>query len=77
MNPMEIMQIFNQLKSNPNPVVLMQPMYGNHTMLQQSFIMAKGKNPTELQQTLINLAQTKGINPEVLNNFMSQFGFKF
>ena len=76
MNPMEIMQVFNQLKSNPNPMVLMQQMYGNNPMFQQALNMAKGKSPVELQQTLINLAQTKGINPEVLNNFMSQFGFK-
>ena len=52
-------------------------MYGNNPMFQQALNMAKGKSPVELQQTLINLAQTKGINPEVLNNFMSQFGFKF
>ena len=62
MNPMEIMQIFNQLKSNPNPMVLMQQMYGNNPMFQQALNMAKGKSPAELQ---------------VLNNFMSQFGFKF
>ena len=56
MNPMEIMQIFNQLKSNPNPMVLMQQMYGNNPMFQQALNMAKGKSPAELQQTLINLA---------------------
>ena len=53
MNPMEIMQIFNQLKSNPNPMVLMQQMYGNNPMFQQALNMAKGKSPTELQQTLM------------------------
>ena len=47
------MQIFNQLKSNPNPMVLMQQMYGNNPMFQQALNMAKGKSPTELQQTLM------------------------
>ena len=77
MNPMEIMQMFNQLKSNSNPMALMQQMYGNNPMFQQAMNMAQGKSPAELHQTIMNLAQTRGIDPNVINTFMTQFGFKF
>lgn len=76
MNPMEIMQMFNQLKSNPNPMALMQQMFGDNPMFQQALNMSKGKSPLEMQQTIMNLAQTKGIDPTVINNLLNQFGFK-
>lgn len=76
MNPMEIMQMFNQLRSNPNPMALMQQMFGDNPMFQQALNMSKGKSPLEMQQTIINLAQTKGIDPTVINNLLNQFGFK-
>lgn len=76
MNPMEIMQIFNQIRSNPNPMVLMQQMFGGNPMFQQALNMSKGKSPLEMQQTIMNLAQTKGIDPTVIDNLLNQFGFK-
>lgn len=76
MNPMEIMQMFNQLRSNPNPMALMQQMFGGNPMFQQALNMSKGKSPLEMQQAIMNLAQTKGIDPTVINNLLNQFGFK-
>lgn len=76
MNPMEVMQMFNQIKSNPNPMALMQQMFGGNPMFQQALNMSKGKSPLEMQQTIMNLAQTKGIDPTVINNLLNQFGFK-
>lgn len=76
MNPMEIMQIFNQIRSNPNPMALMQQMFGGNPMFQQALNMSKGKSPLEMQQTIMNLAQTKGIDPTVIDNLLNQFGFK-
>lgn len=76
MNPMEIMQIFNQIRSNPNPMALMQQMFGSNPMFQQALNMSKGKSPLEMQQTIMNLAQTKGIDPTVIDNLLNQFGFK-
>ena len=76
MNPMEIMQIFNQIRSNPNPMVLMQQMFGGNPMFQQALNMSKGKSPLEMQQTIMNLAQTKCIDPTVIDNLLNQFGFK-
>ena len=73
---MEIMQIFNQIRSNPNPMVLMQQMFGGNPMFQQALNMSKGKSPLEMQQTIMNLAQTKGIDPTVIDNLLNQFGFK-
>lgn len=76
MNPMEIIQMFNQIKSNPNPMALMQQMFGGNPMFQQALNMSKGKSPLEMQQTIMNLAQTKGIDPTVIDNLLNQFGFK-
>lgn len=76
MSPMEVMQMFNQIKSNPNPMALMQQMFGGNPMFQQALNMSKGKSPLEMQQTIMNLAQTKGIDPTVINNLLNQFGFK-
>lgn len=76
MNPMEVMQMFNQIKSNPDPMALMQQMFGGNPMFQQALNMSKGKSPLEMQQTIMNLAQTKGIDPTVINNLLNQFGFK-
>lgn len=76
MSPMEVMQMFNQIKSNPDPMALMQQMFGGNPMFQQALNMSKGKSPLEMQQTIMNLAQTKGIDPTVINNLLNQFGFK-
>lgn len=73
---MEVMQMFNQIKSNPNPMALMQQMFGGNPMFQQALNMSKGKSPLEMQQTIMNLAQTKGVDPTVINNLLNQFGFK-
>lgn len=71
---MQAMQMLNQLRSNPNPMGMMQQMCGQDPMFQQALGMAQGKSPQEIQQTVINLAKTKGIPTDVLQGFMQQFG---
>lgn len=73
MNPM-MMQLFNQLRGNPNPMGMMQQMFGGNPAFQQAMNMVQGKSPQELQQTVMNLAQTRGIPPQQLNSLMQNFG---
>ena len=77
MNPMNFMQMFNQLRGNPNPMGMMQQMFGGNPTFQQAMNMARGKNPMELQQTVMNLAHTRGMNPQDLQGLMQSFGLKF
>lgn len=73
---MEMMQMFNQLKGTSNPMGVMQQMFGGNPAFQQALNMAQGKTPEQLQQTFMNLAQTKGMNPQAISNLMQQFGLK-
>ena len=38
--------------------------------------MAKGKSPDELKETVMNLAQQRGIDPQQAQQLLSQFGIK-
>lgn len=75
MNPI-MMQLFNQLRGNPNPMGMMQQMFGGNPAFQQAMNMVQGKSPQELQQTVMNLAQTRGIPPQQLNILMQNFGIR-
>ena len=70
------MQLFNQLRGNPNPMGMMQQMFGGNPAFQQAMNMVQGKSPQELQQTVMNLAQTRGIPPQQLNILMQNFGIR-
>ena len=70
------MQMFTQLKGTPNPMGAMQQMFGGNPMFQQAMNMAQGKSPEQLQQTFMNLAQTKGMNPHMVSMMLQQLGMR-
>ena len=70
------MQMFIQLKGTPNPMGAMQQMFGGNPMFQQAMNMAQGKSPEQLQQTFMNLAQTKGMNPQMVSMMLQQLGMR-
>jgi hypothetical protein len=76
MNPMNLMQMFNQLNGHSNPMGMMQQMFGGNPAFQQAMNMARGKSPQELQQTLMNLAQTRGMSPQDVTTLMQNFGVR-
>ena len=76
MNPFTMMQIFNQLRSNPNPMEAMQKMLGNNPLFGRTMEMAQGKSPEQLKETVMNLAQQRGIDPQQAQQLLSQFGIK-
>ncbi|WP_455652084.1 hypothetical protein [Phascolarctobacterium sp.] len=74
MNPLTLMQMFQQLRSNPNPMAAMQSMMGNNPLFQRAMEMAKGKSPEQLQDTVKNLCQQRGIDFEQAKQQLKQFG---
>lgn len=74
-NP-QIMQLLNIARSNGNPMVLMQNMFGDNPVFQKVMAMGKGKNPTQLQEVVRNIAHEQGMSDEQLNTFISNFGLK-
>lgn len=75
-NPMQMMQLMGQLQSSTNPMALIQNMFGNDPIMQRAMQMAQGKSPEQLQQTVRNLAQQRGMSTDQLNQFLSQYGLK-
>lgn len=73
---MNLMQMFTQLKGTPNPMGAMQQMFGGNPIFQQAMNMAQGKSPEQLQQTFMNLAQTKGMNPQMVSMMLQQLGMR-
>lgn len=45
MNPLTMMQMFNQIKGSNNPMGMMQQMFGNNPMFGRAMEMAQGKSP--------------------------------
>lgn len=68
-----LMQMFQMLKSNQNPMQALQQMAGNNQPLMQVLSVAKGKTPQQLEQFTRNYAKTNGID---INAFLSQLGMK-
>lgn len=73
---MNIMQMFNQINQNANPMGMMQQMFGGNPAFQQAMNMARGKSPQELQQTFMNLAQTRGMSQQDIATLMQNFGVR-
>lgn len=61
-NPLQIMQMFNQLKSNQNPMQLMQQLMGNDPRFQRAVEMMNGRTPEEMEQVLKNVCQQQGLD---------------
>lgn len=51
-------------------------MLGNNPAFARAQQMMQGKNPQQLKQTLYNLAQQRGIDPQQLQQMATQFGIK-
>lgn len=75
-NPMQIMQLMGQLQNSNNPMGLIQNIFGDNPVMQRALQMGQGKSPEQLQQTVRNLAQQKGMDAGQLNQFLSQFGLR-
>lgn len=73
-NPMQLFQMFAQLKNNPNPMNAANLMFGNNPMFQQAVQMTQGKDPNAIRQIIQNVAREKNIDPQQLNQWASQFG---
>lgn len=71
---MQMFQLVNQLKSNPNPMSVIEQMYGNHPMYKQAVEMVKGKSPQEISQTIQNVCKTKGVDFSQVQNLAQSFG---
>ena len=54
----------------------MQKMLGNNPLFGRAMEMAQGKSPEQLKETIMNLAQQRGIDPQQAQQLLSQFGFK-
>ena len=54
----------------------MQKMLGNNPMFGRAMEMAQGKSPEQLKETVMNLAQQRGIDPQQAQQLLSQFGIK-
>ena len=76
MNPLTMMQMFNQIKGSNNPRGMMQQMFGNNPRFGRAMDMAQGKSPEQLKETVMNLAKQRGIDPQQAQQMLSQFGIK-
>ena len=73
-NPMNLIQLANQLKNNANPMQVLNTMFGNNPMYQQALQMIQGKSKEQIKETVLNLCKTNGIDinqikkPELTGN---------
>lgn len=74
MNPMQLM---GMVQGSQNPMQLMQQMFGGNPLFNRAMQMGQGKSPEQLQQIVRNIAHTKGMSDNDLNNFLSQFNLRF
>lgn len=73
-NPMQLFQMFAQLRNNPNPMQLAQSMFGQNPLFAQAQKMAQGQSPDQIKQIIMNVAKEKNISSQELNQWASQFG---
>lgn len=73
-NPMQLFQMFAQLKQNPNPMQAAQMMFGNNPLFGQAQQMFQGADIDTRKQIIQNVAREKNINPQDLSQWASQFG---
>lgn len=73
---MNLMQILQMLQGSTNPMSLLQQLTGNNPIVQRALQMAQGKEASQLQEIVKNLAQQRGMNEQQLSQFLSQFGIK-
>ena len=67
------LQLIGMLRSAPNPIDMMQQLFGNNSQFQRVMQIAQGKSPQELEQYVRNLYQSQG---QDINQKANQFGLK-
>ena len=75
-NPIQLIQMLNQIKSSGNPLAAMQSMFGNNPAYGRAIEMAKGKSPQEIEQMIKNMAKERGIDENQLKQMANMFGIK-
>ena len=75
-NPMQLFQMFAQLKNNPNPMQAAKMMFGNNPLFSQAMQMTQGKDSNAIKSIIQNVAKEKNIDSQQLNSWSSQFGLK-
>lgn len=75
-NPMQMLQVFNQIRAMQNPQQGMERMFGNNPVFQQARKMAEGKSPEQMKETVLNLAKTQGVDIQQIMGMLNQFGIK-
>lgn len=76
MNPMQMLQVFNQIRAMQNPQQGMEQMFGNNPVFQQARKMAEGKSSEQMKETVLNLAKTQGVDIQQIMGMLNQFGIK-
>lgn len=72
MIPMELIQA---MQTN-NPMAFLQQRYGNTPAFQKTMQMMEGKNPQQIQQTVMNLARQRGIDENQLRQMANMLGLR-
>lgn len=75
-NPLQIVQMFQQLRSNVNPLGAMQQMFGSNPLFNRALQMSNGKSPEEMEQIVKNLCSQRGIDFNQAKQMISQMGIK-
>ena len=75
-NPMQLLQMFAQLKNNPNPMQAAKMMFENNPLFSQAMQMAQGKDSNTIKSIIQNVAKERNIDPQQLTQWASQFGLK-
>lgn len=70
MNPLQLIQ---QLQGNKDPMGALKQMFGNDPKFQRALEMAEGKTPEQLQQTVKNLFEQRGMNFDEQMKPLKQF----
>lgn len=54
----------------------LRQMFGNNPNFNRAMQMVQGKTEQQIQQTVMNLMQSQGMNMDSLRQIASQYGFK-
>lgn len=73
-NPMQMLQMFAQLRNSSNPMQMAQSMLSGNPLFSQAMKMTEGKSTNDIKQTILNVAKEKNISSQELNQWASQFG---
>lgn len=68
---MNLMQALSMFQTSQNPMAVMQQISKHNPQLQGLLQNLQGKNPAQLKEYAMNMAQSRGIN---LQDYLKQFG---